>query len=217
MTVTRHAEVTAEPSTLSPRDREFLSVTLELLAQHGYDRLTVDAVAARAHASKATVYRRWPSKADLVLAAFSEGIRQVVVPPDTGALRSDLLRLGQLIREQARQHTSTIRAVLVEASHNSALNDVFRLEFIEPWKALIEHVMHHAAVRGELDSAIVGGELWDLLPGYLLFRSIIAGRPPTGDTVRVLVDDVVIPGLTRRAQQAIRLRSELLQAHGRAN
>ena len=63
--------------------------TLQLLQEHGYDRLTVDAVAATARASKATVYRRWPSKAELVLAAFIEGIRQVAVPPETGTLRGD--------------------------------------------------------------------------------------------------------------------------------
>ena len=56
-------------------------MTLQLLQEHGYDRLTVDAVAAAARASKATVYRRWPSKAELVLAAFIEGIRQVAVHP----------------------------------------------------------------------------------------------------------------------------------------
>ena len=70
-------------------------MTLQLLQEHGYDRLTVDAVAAKARASKATVYRRWPSKAELVLAAFIEGIRQVAVPPETGTLRNDLLRVGE--------------------------------------------------------------------------------------------------------------------------
>ena len=98
----------------SPRETELLEVTLQLLQEHGYDRLTVDAVAATARASKATVYRRWPSKAELVLAAFIEGIRQVVVSPDTGTLRGDLLRLGQMVCQEARKHAGTMRAVLVE-------------------------------------------------------------------------------------------------------
>ncbi|MGH3553294.1 MAG: helix-turn-helix domain-containing protein, partial [Mycobacterium sp.] len=74
----------AESPPWSPREAELLAVTLRLLQEHGYDRLTVDAVATTARASKATVYRRWPSKAELVLAAFIEGIRQVAVPPNTG-------------------------------------------------------------------------------------------------------------------------------------
>ena len=173
-------------------------MTLQLLQEHGYDRLTVDAVAAKARASKATVYRRWPSKAELVLAAFIEGIRQVAVPPDTGSLRDDLLRLGELICQQAHQHTSTIRAVLVEVSRNPSLNDVMQREFIEQRKALIDHVLQQAVDRGEIDQAAINDELWDLLPGYLIFRSIIQGRPPTQHTVRTLVDDVIIPSLTRR-------------------
>ena len=100
--VTRTADRAAEASLFSPRETELLAVTLQLLQQHGYDRLTLDAVAATARASKATVYRRWPTKAELVLAAFIEGIRQVAVAPDTGTLRGDLLQLGDTICQQAR-------------------------------------------------------------------------------------------------------------------
>src|SRR3954470_6016667 len=100
----------------SPRECELLAVTLELLQEHGYDRLTVDAVATTARASKATLYRRWPTKAELVLAAFVEGTRQVAIPPDTGTLRGDLLRLGESVCDHATAHAGTIRAVLVEIS-----------------------------------------------------------------------------------------------------
>ena len=91
--VIRSSDGDAE-SPWSPREAELLAVTLELLQEHGYDRLTLDAVATTARASKATIYRRWPTKAELVLAAFVEGTRQVAVDPDTGTLRGDLLRLG---------------------------------------------------------------------------------------------------------------------------
>lgn len=175
-------------------------MTLQLLQEHGYDRLTVDAVAATARASKATVYRRWPSKAELVLAAFIEGIRQVAVPPETGTLRGDLLRLGELVCQEAREHASTIRAVLVEVSRNPALNEVMQHQFIDQRKALIRYVLQQAVDRGEIDASAINDELWDLLPGYLIFRSIIPSRPPTRRTVQVLVDDVVIPSLTRPAR-----------------
>lgn len=174
-----------------------LAVTLQLLQQHGYDRLTVDGVAAAARASKATVYRRWPSKAELVLAAFIEGIRQVAVPPDTGTLRGDLLQVGELVCEQARQHASTFRAVLVEVSRNPALNDAMQHQFIEQRKALIHHILHQAVDRGEIDESAIIDELWDLLPGYLIFRSLIPNRLPTRHTVQALVDNVIIPSLTR--------------------
>jgi AcrR family transcriptional regulator len=195
--VTQIDDRAAESSPWSARETEFLAVTLQLLQEHGYDRLTLDAVAATARASKATVYRRWPSKAELVLAAFIEGIRQVAVPPDTGTLRDDLLHLGQVISGQARQHAGTIRAVLVEVSRDPALNDALQHQFLEQRRALIYHVLHQAVDRGEIEAAAINDELWDLLPGYLIYRSIIPSRPPTRRTVKALVDDVIIPSLTR--------------------
>jgi AcrR family transcriptional regulator len=195
--VTQIAYPAAESSPWSPRETELLAVTLQLLQEHGYDRLTVDAVAATARASKATVYRRWPSKAELVLAAFIEGIRQVAVPPETGTLRGDLLKVGELVCQQAQRHAGTIRAVLVEVSRNPALNDVMQHHFLDQRKALIDHVLQEAVDRGEIDEAAINDEFWDLLPGYLIFRTIIQGRPPTPHTVQALVDDVIIPSLTR--------------------
>ena len=195
--MTQTADRCDQASPWSPREAELLGVTLRLLQEHGYDRLTVDAVASAAHASKATVYRRWPSKAELVLAAFIEGVRQVAVPPETGTLRGDLLRLGELVCKDGHQLASTIRAVLVEVSRNPALNEVMQHQFIDQRKALIRHVLQQAVDRGEIAEAAITDELWDLLPGYLIFRSMLPGRPPTRHTVQVLVDDVIIPGLTR--------------------
>jgi AcrR family transcriptional regulator len=174
-----------------------LAVTLRLLQEHGYDGLTVDAVASGARASKATVYRRWSSKAELVLAAFIEGVRQVAVAPDTGTLRGDLLKLGEVCCEQGNQHASTIRAVMVEVSRNPALNDVMQHQFLDQRRALIQHVLRQAVDRGEITEAALTDELWDVLPGYLIFRSILPSRPPTRDTVQALVDDFILPGLTR--------------------
>lgn len=190
----------AGASTWSPREVELLDVTLQLLQENGYDRLTVDAVAATARASKATVYRRWPSKAELVLAAFTEGIRQVAVPPDTGTLRGDLVRLGELVCQQTAQHAGTIRAVLVEVSRNPALNEVMQRQFVDQRKALMLHILRQAVDRGEIAAAAVSDDLWDVLPGYLLFRTIVADRPPTQRTVAELVDNVILPGLTRLAR-----------------
>jgi AcrR family transcriptional regulator len=195
--VTRTSDRAVQASPWSPREAELLAVTLELLQQHGYERLTVDEVATRARASKTTVYRRWPSKAELVLAAFIEGMRHVAVPPDTGTLRGDLLHLGKVVCEQAREHASTIRAVLVEVSRNPALNDALQHQVLDQRRALIRHILELAVDRGEIAEAAIDNDLWDLLPGYLMFRSIVPGRPPTHRTVVALVDGVIIPSLTR--------------------
>jgi AcrR family transcriptional regulator len=195
--MTETADPCAQASPWSPREAELLAVTLRLLQEHGYDQLTVDAVASAAHASKATVYRRWPSKAELVLAAFIEGVRQVAVPPNTGTLRGDLLRLGETICQEVHQHASTIRAVMVEVPRHPALNEAMQHQFIEPRKALIQHVLRQAVDRGEITEDVISDEVWDLMPGYLIFRAIIPSRPPTRHTVEVLVDQFLLPGLTR--------------------
>ena len=198
--VTRTANCAAESSRWSPRETELLEVTLRLLQQHGYDGLTLEAVAVTARASKATVYRRWPSKAELVLAAFIEGIRQVAVAPATGTLRGDLLQLGKVVCEQARQQAGTIRAVLVEISRNPALNDAMQHQFLDQREALMRDILQQAVDRGEIEPGAIDKDLWDLLPGYLIFRSIIPSRPPTQRTVQALVDNVIIPSLSRRTR-----------------
>jgi AcrR family transcriptional regulator len=199
--MTRSAAHAVESSPWSPREAELLAVTLRLLQEEGYDGLTVDAVAACARASKATVYRRWPTKAELVLAAFIEGVRQVAVAPETGSLRGDLLQMGELCCDQARTHASTMRAVLVEVSRNPALNDVMQHQFLDQRKALFEHVLGQAVDRGEIDASAITEDLWDVMPGYLIFRSIWSGRAPTQRTVETLVDHVMIPSLTRRTRE----------------
>jgi len=196
--MTSGAAHAVESSPWSPRESELLAVTLRLLQEEGYDGLTVDAVAATARASKATVYRRWPTKAELVLAAFSEGVRQVAVAPETGTLRGDLLRLGEVCCDQARTHASTMRAVMVEVSRNPALNEVMQHQFLEQRKALFKHVLGQAVERGEIDASAISEDLWDVLPGYLIFRSIFSLREPSQRTVQSLVDDVIMPSLTRR-------------------
>ena len=183
------------------REEELLAITLELLRESGYDRLTVDEVAARAHASKATVYRRWPSKADLVVAAFSHGVRQVARPPDTGSLRGDLLRLGDLITEQVRLHGSAVAGMLPEIQRSERLRAVFEQEFFHERRALIHEVLRHAVDRGEIEPDVISDEIWDVLPGYLVFRSMVPGRAPTSDTVLALVDEVLLPSLTREIRR----------------
>ena len=181
----------------SPREAELLAVTLELLQEHGYDRLTLDAVATTAHASKATLYRRWPTKAELVMAAFVEGTRQVAVDPDTGTLRGDLLRLGEQISAHVSTHAATIRAVLVEVSRSAELDAMMQEQFLDQRKALMSHVLARAVDRGEIEASAITEDLWDVLPGYLIYRFVLTGRAPSSRTVQELVDNVLIPSLTR--------------------
>lgn len=183
--------------TWTAREGELLAVTLQLLQQHGYERLTIDEVAATARASKATMYRRWPTKADLVYAAVLEGISQQAVTPDTGSLREDLLEVGHSVSRQAREHAATMRAVLAENSRDAELGNVVRQRFFGQRKKEIAAVLQRAVDRGEIAAGAAHDELWDLLPGYLVYRAVVQDRPPTRRTVTALVDGVILPSLTR--------------------
>ncbi|ORB01402.1 TetR family transcriptional regulator [Mycolicibacter minnesotensis] len=179
----------------SEREAEMLAITLELLQQHGYDRFSVEAVATTAKASKATVYRRWPTKADLVLAAIIEGTRSAATPPNTGSLRGDLLEIGRATCAQALEHMRTMRAVLNEMSHSPALQEAMQQKFVLQRSLVIDAVLAAAVERGEIEATAINHEIYDLLPGYLVFRALVADRPPTEKTVRVVVDDVLLPSL----------------------
>jgi hypothetical protein len=132
-----------------------------------------------------------------VLAAFVEGTRQVAVDPDTGTLRGDLLQLGEAICAHVGAHASTIRAVLVETSRSAALDAMMQQQFLGERKALMEHVLARAVDRGEIEASAITEDLWDVMPGYLIYRSILTGRSPSSRTVDHLVDNVIIPSLAR--------------------
>ena len=187
-----------QDSQWTPREVELLAVTLRLLQQHGYDRLSVDEVAAESKASKATIYRRWPSKAELVLAAFIEGMRAQLIRPNTGSLREDLLQIGMNALADVRRNTPVMRGLLIEIERNPDLTKAFRTKFIDQRKLLLDDVLTAAVERGEIEAAAINEELWDLLPGYLVFRSLMPVRSPTANTVRTLVNDVIMPSLTRK-------------------
>lgn len=187
-----------QASQWTPREVELLAVTLRLLQQHGYDRLSVDEVAAESKASKATIYRRWPSKAELVLAAFIEGMRAQLIRPNTGSLREDLLQIGMNALADVRRNTPVMRGLLIEIERNPDLTKAFRTKFIDQRKLLLDDVLTAAVERGEVEAAAINEELWDLLPGYLVFRSLMPVRSPTANTVRTLVNDVIMPSLTRK-------------------
>lgn len=180
----------------SDRERELLAVTFRLLRRHGYEGLTIDEVAAEGRASKTTVYRSWPTKAELVLAAFIEGIQQDTDPPNTGTLRGDLVALGDMVCGHAREHAATMRAVMSEVSRIPALSTALQ-RFLAGRKALTRNILMRAVKRGEIDADALDRELWDILPGYLVYRAVIEDRPATRKTVRSIVDGVLLPSLTR--------------------
>jgi hypothetical protein len=131
------------------------------------------------------------------LAAFVEGTRQVAVDPDTGSLRDDLLRLGEQVRAHVSTHAGTIRAVLVETSRSAELDAMMQEQFLDQRRALMLRVLARAVDRGEIRASAITEDLWDVLPGYLIYRTVLTGNTTARETIHNLVDNVLIPSLSR--------------------
>jgi AcrR family transcriptional regulator len=182
---------------LTPREEELLTATLEVLRETGYDNLTVDKVVARAHASKTTVYRRWPSKGELVCAAFAHAVH-IGAAPDTGTLRGDLLALAEIIAQVAGLYARTIAGILATDNPNPHLRELFLHDLYRARRDQVYSVLHRAVSRGEIAADVINEDIWDLLPGYISHRMLQHGRPVTSETLRALVDEVMLPSLTRQ-------------------
>lgn len=184
---------------LTAREAELLEVTLEVLRETGYDKLTVDQVVARAHASKTTVYRRWPTKAELVCAAFVHRIRgEHGLPSDSGALRTDLLALAQMIARDAQEYGRTIAGILAAGERSPQLREVLVQDLYCDRKEQVHGVLRRAVARGEIAPEVISEDIWDVLPAYILFRALQHKRPVPAETLRALVDEVLLPSLTRK-------------------
>lgn len=178
------------------REAELLTLTLEVLRETGYDKLTVDEVVARAHASKTTVYRRWPSKTELVCAAFAYHVR-LGQAPDTGSLRTDLLALAEMISDTATRYASIVAGILAAGRRSPRLRQLLVGELNHDRREQVLAVLHRAADRGEIAREAISEEIWDVLPCYISYRTVQHDRPITQATLHALVDELLIPSLTR--------------------
>jgi AcrR family transcriptional regulator len=197
-TTTGSPEHVTRPRVEGDREQEILDATLDVLAEVGYDRLTMDAVAAQAKASKATLYRRWNGKSALVIDAL---ISQKPAPavPDTGSLRGDLIAVfcgmgGMTDRRQMALLGSLITAI----SRDQEFAEAFRRDFIAPKAAVNAAIYERASARGEIRPDIDLDILVPALPGILLHRMFMLGETPTQDVITAVIDHVIIPAATHR-------------------
>jgi AcrR family transcriptional regulator len=172
---------------------------LALLAEVGYDRLTMDAVAARARAGKTTIYRRWPGKAELVVDALNS-LKGAPDIPDTGSLRQDLRALAESITSPESQFGAQVTIGMVNAlAHDGELRRVFGDRFIAPRMAGLRKVFEQAVARGEMP----GGHDLDLLarlfPALGLQQIVMSGELPSTRFACQIMDEVIYPLATAPA------------------
>jgi len=188
------------------RDDALRDVTLELLAEIGYDRLTIDSVAARAHSSKATIYRRWPGKAELVVDALS-CLNGAPSLPDTGSLRGDLEAIGQGSASADSQFDAQLMMGLITAlARDAELRQVFRERLIDPRAAILTRVFEQAMARGEVDRGRNLELMVSLYPALMLQHVLKFGEIPDAHFVQQVIDDVIMPLATAPSAPPARAR-----------
>lgn len=190
---------TVRRSRLTPeREAELYAAVLDLLREVGYDALTMDAVAARTRSSKATLYRQWGGKAELVAKAMrSNKPHTNIADVDTGSLRGDLHTLVSGTDDCAMEQNNALMRGLAMAIHgNPDLLKAFREVIIEPEMMEIRRVVQRAVDRGEVrqDNPAVEYVL-HMFVGAFVARGMIDDRPPTQSFLRSYLDAVVLPAL----------------------
>ena len=188
---------------LSGRDAAICDATLALLLEVGYDRMSMDAIAARAHASKATIYRRWPGKQELVLDAVRARGVGLTVAEDTGSLRGDLVATYRsAIHGSAADDADLIAGVLRAMRTAPELADCVRSQVIESKCDVSRVIVARAIARGELPAETDPLILHEVASALWFHRVLVVGGPVDDAFIAHVVDDVLMPLLDRSSRSA---------------
>ncbi|MET9080942.1 TetR/AcrR family transcriptional regulator [Streptomyces sp. NPDC004237] len=189
---------TARRSRITPeREAELYEAVLDLLREVGYDALTMDAVAARTKSSKATLYRQWGGKAELVARAVRHNKPGGFADIDTGSLRGDLHALTLNSDDcQMEQNSALMRGLAMAVHGNPELLSAFKEHLIEPEMAEFHRVLQRAIDRGEVraDNPAIDFVMHMMIGGFAA-RSLIDEQPPTQAFLLKYIDAVVLPAL----------------------
>lgn len=186
---------TSRPRVEGDREQQILDGALEVLVDVGYDRLTFDAVAAHVRASKATLYRRWSTKADLVVSAVQASMCMTSAHElaDTGSLRSDLMAMFA-DEDDLAIHTAEIIAALMPAMHRDTdLTDAVKERIIAPKTYALRTLIGRAQLRGEVGVNANLELLEAIVPALTMHLMVITGSCPSLIQMRTIVDDILLP------------------------
>jgi AcrR family transcriptional regulator len=188
----------ARPAKRSEDRREAIcAAVFQLLGEVGYDRMTMDAIATRARASKATLYRTWPDKPGLVAEALTWRFGATPEAPDTGSLRGDLMALVSLACQISNSPDGEVMTgVMTAAARNPTLARTLHECTFESKQVLHETIVRRAAERGELREAAGAGLLHEVMYAMIIARKLTSDEPMDEAYAAHVVDDVLIPVLT---------------------
>jgi AcrR family transcriptional regulator len=176
-------------------ERAILDAAWAELRDVGYTSLTIEAVAKRAGTSKPVIYRRWPSRAHLVISAWA--VQRPVEPstPDTGSLRADLVALFERVaRRMNAMMSETIVGVMAEAFKHPEVQELLRERMdASPLSGSLLAVVDKAVARGEIRPVRLPPRALRLPLDLIRSEAVSGGSPVPEDVVGAMVDDVYLP------------------------
>jgi AcrR family transcriptional regulator len=182
-------------------DMAIIRATLELLVEHGYRALTMEQVRERAGVGKATIYRRYGSKEELVRAAAAHLNTGMPEPPDTGSVEGDFAEVvsSLLAGAQVSGALTFMPRMLSEVAQDAELRGIFYAALVQPRRDLLAAVLRRAIDRGEVRADVDIELAIDMIAGPIVYRVIITG----GDIAQIAdrpqrLLDAVLDGLRPR-------------------
>jgi AcrR family transcriptional regulator len=182
-------------------DMAILEAAVAEIETYGYAALSMERVAERARASKASLYRRWPTKVELVLTAIYELLSDPAAAPETGSLRGDLLALLRGAAELLAGPAGTaIRGLVSDALRDPKLAAQLRNYTRGRSVAMMADIVRHAVERGELPSGMITVRQLDAGLSVMRFHFLIHGGPVPDQVITEIVDEVMLPLLQAAAE-----------------
>ncbi|MFI8519128.1 TetR/AcrR family transcriptional regulator [Streptomyces sp. NPDC085481] len=200
--VTSHSAAAARSQRAASRRRgpvlehAILEATLEQLSTVGWSGLTMEGVAVGAQTGKAAVYRRWPSKEDLVVEALRSALPTMDEVPDHGSVREDLYQLCRRVREAMYSKPGfALRSVIHECDSETSerFQGLILSGVIEPSQRLLCEVVKRGVERGDVRADAPGELVFDVIPAMMMYRSKVCGSEWTDGEIAEMVDLVMVP------------------------
>ena len=182
----------------SQREKAILEAAISMLMEVGYEEMTIDALAARAKASKATIYRHWSGKAEIVADALKSRACSYEAFPDTGSLRGDL---SWYVRNIASQMTSQdgplISGLMAAMQKDPDLCATIHSQVLSQKKEGSAALIDRSIERGELRQGTDARAIWEVAPAMIFMRHLILGQQLDETYLDHLVDEILIPLLQK--------------------
>jgi AcrR family transcriptional regulator len=167
---------------------------LQQLGTVGFGAMTIEGVAAAAHTGKAAIYRRWPSKEELVADTLDNVLPSLDLPLDTGNVRSDLAEIFTVMLEMmASPAGGAMQALMGELGHDHDFITTLHERVLAPRKALMMEILLRGVARGDVRRDAIKPVVVDAGPALLVHRLLTFGPPIDPAYMEAVLDDVVMP------------------------